>query len=221
MLHIFLDHQREAFQKLQTFESFFKKNHYYLIGGTALALQIGHRRSIDFDFITKRPVDPKKLRLLLQSEFSPLVITQMEKNTLTVLWEDVQFSFFGEISRPLLKPLVQFQHLNLLSPLDIGAMKVRTLLDRSVLKDYFDLAFLLQFEGFTIKMLMDAFYKKYGSDASVFSPGLIYRYFGDLVPVIDQNIDILMYQDFWRKGRLKTVIASIMAKKGKEYLEKK
>ena len=41
---------------------FLKKYGFYMAGGTALALQIGHRTSLDFDFYTKRKFDSRKLR---------------------------------------------------------------------------------------------------------------------------------------------------------------
>ena len=60
---------------------------FYLAGGTALALQVGHRDSVDFDFFSEREFDTARLFELLVNAFLgiPLVKVQDERNTLTVV----------------------------------------------------------------------------------------------------------------------------------------
>ena len=72
------------------------KEKYYLAGGTSLALQIGHRDSIDFDFFTKDDIDTQNLFTEIEENFRGAKIEKLqeEENTLTVLiGSHVQLSF--------------------------------------------------------------------------------------------------------------------------------
>ena len=74
------------------------KNTFYLAGGTALALILGHRDSIDFDFFSEQSFDTDKLFIQLQSVFQEFEIQkiQEETNTLTiVLDQEIKISFFS------------------------------------------------------------------------------------------------------------------------------
>ena len=74
----------------------FKKD-FYLAGGTSLALQIGHRDSIDFDFFSPKDIDTKQLFFQIKEIFKNYKILniQEEKNTLSVLInENIKLSFF-------------------------------------------------------------------------------------------------------------------------------
>ena len=72
-------------------------SHFVLYGGTALALRLGHRQSIDFDFFTAEEFAPDALLRTLPDGASATLL-QSERNTLTILVggeEPVKFSFFG------------------------------------------------------------------------------------------------------------------------------
>ena len=123
----------------------FKKD-FYLAGGTALALQLGHRDSVDFDFFSKNDIDTEKLFRELENIFTDYKIQkiQEEKNTLTIIaGENVKISFFT-YEYPLLKPLIEEQYLNLASVEDIASMKLSAIVSRSTEKDYIDLYFILK-----------------------------------------------------------------------------
>src|SRR5438105_1886420 len=71
--------------------------HFVLYGGTALALHLGHRQSVDFDFFGDRTIDPATLAAELPF-LSAARVTQREKNTLSALVDrggEVMVSFFG------------------------------------------------------------------------------------------------------------------------------
>jgi len=119
---------------------------FYLAGGTGLALQFGHRDSIDFDFFTGKDFDTMKLIDKLETVFSShtLAITQTEKNTVSCLVDStIQLSFIT-YRYPLQKPLVATEYFDIASPHDIGGMKLSAITSRSVEKDYIDLYFILQ-----------------------------------------------------------------------------
>ena len=119
----------------------FWKNEFYLAGGTGLALQIGHRDSVDFDFFSNNPFDPNKMIERLSKIFGQnlLKVTQIEKNTLSILLNsEIKISFMT-YDYPLLEPLISTEYLNIASISDIACMKLSTIMQRSALKDYVDL----------------------------------------------------------------------------------
>lgn len=123
----------------------FLKNRFYLAGGTALALQIGHRTSIDFDFFTENTFDNSRLFLEIEENFdqSAIEITQNLKDTLTiVLDKSVKISLF-RTPYPVILPLIESNYLWLLPEIEIGVMKLIAL-TRAAYRDYVDLYFILK-----------------------------------------------------------------------------
>lgn len=116
---------------------------FYLAGGTALALQIRHRKSIDFDFYTPDDFDPKELFGKLKRDFKRIKPEHMAEGTLIAAVDDVEMSFF-RYEYPLLKPLVQTGHIDLLSVEDIAAMKVIAIVQRGTRRDFVDIYYLLK-----------------------------------------------------------------------------
>lgn len=116
------------------------KKQFYLAGGTAVALQIEHRDSVDFDFFTEHEFNNAELLALLQSQFRTenIKVTQELPNTLTALIMGVSASFFV-YKYPLIEPTVDTEYLRLASIADVGAMKLGAILSRHVFKDYVDL----------------------------------------------------------------------------------
>jgi hypothetical protein len=151
------------------------KSQFYLAGGTALALQKGHRDSVDFDFFTPDAFDAvhlqQELNVLLKDY--EIVVTQTELNTLSLLVnESIQLSFFS-YQYPLVEPLVETPNIRLASIIDIGCMKLSAILSRSTLKDYVDLFVILH--DITLKDLLKAASKKFPTiDSNVFLKALVY-----------------------------------------------
>jgi len=118
---------------------------FYLAGGTALALRLGHRRSIDLDFFSNTdPVDPLSRREIVTA-FVPLgarTIEDVDGNLLLQLPElDVAFLSYGY---PLLDPLDEVVGIHLASIVDVGLMKLDALITRGSRKDFYDLYFVSQ-----------------------------------------------------------------------------
>jgi len=124
----------------------FLRGRFYLAGGTGLALQIGHRDSVDFDFFTKENFDTFDLYKELLEIFGQenILKTSEEKNTLhVVLNGNIKLSFFSYPYK-LLDPLIQEEFLDIASVPDIGCMKLSAVVGRAVEKDYVDLYFILK-----------------------------------------------------------------------------
>ena len=141
-LHIdILDKKRK--ELLPFFERF--KDRFYLAGGTALALQLGHRDSIDFDFFTDLNFNSGDLLLEVKDVFEkyPVEVIQAGNKTLNVIISgDVKASFFC-IKEKLLKPAINSEYLNIATIDDIACMKIVALL-RAEFKDYVDLFYLFK-----------------------------------------------------------------------------
>lgn len=118
-------------------------SHFYLAGGTALSLQIGHRRSVDFDFFSETDeVKEKRADEIIHSlnSFSIQVIERTLGN-FVLLVDDIRIGFFS-YGYPLIHPAVQFEKVALASIADIGLMKCDALVTRGSRKDFYDLFFI-------------------------------------------------------------------------------
>jgi len=160
-----------------------------LYGGTAITLRLGHRKSVDFDFFTDRPLD----RLAMKTAFPFLAgstILQEQPEALTLLVagdmpqnEYVKLSFFGTVSSGRVgEPEATEGHgMQVASLDDLMATKVKVILQRIEAKDYQDIAALVRADVSLAKGLAAA-RAMYGSD---FQPSealkaLVYFEGGDL-----------------------------------------
>jgi hypothetical protein len=121
---------------------------FVLYGGTAIALHLGHRRSVDFDFFGPRPFDPETLAASIPF-LKPARITHQEANTLTVLVDrngPVKLSFFGVPRLPRLAPshIAPENALKIASLLDLAGTKASVVQRRAEAKDYRDIDAILQ-----------------------------------------------------------------------------
>lgn len=122
------------------------KKDFYLAGGTALALQLGHRDSIDFDFFSEQPIDTQKLFETLREIFKEhhLVKIQEEANILSVVIDErIKLSFFSYLY-PILSKLIDEGYFRLAEIKDIACMKLSAVTGRASNKDYIDLYYILQ-----------------------------------------------------------------------------
>ncbi|MCR4322480.1 MAG: nucleotidyl transferase AbiEii/AbiGii toxin family protein [Candidatus Azambacteria bacterium] len=114
---------------------------YYLAGGTALALRIGHRKSVDLDYFIAKPIDTIALKRDIGEIFSSVKteILFEEKNTLWCVINGVKVSFISRFDL-LLDPVEIVDCFRLASMKDIAVMKLIAVCGRDEYKDYFDLA---------------------------------------------------------------------------------
>lgn len=145
---------------------------HYLVGGTALALQIGHRKSIDLDFFGKAPLDYDDI-IQQCVNFGTVEAPQQHLSSLDSSTKLIQFNLNGvkidilRYQELLLKPIVQIEGLRLASLEDIAAMKIRAIEDRTTKKDFFDLYALLDF--FSLQEILNFAQQKYNSKSPVFA----------------------------------------------------
>ncbi|HQE93014.1 MAG TPA: nucleotidyl transferase AbiEii/AbiGii toxin family protein [Anaerolineae bacterium] len=118
---------------------------FYLAGGTALALRLGHRRSVDLDFFSNTDEIGQQTRREILDTLSPLrpqALEDVEGNLLLEI-HNMHVGFFG-YSYPLLAPTDSVEGVAIAGIVDIGLMKLDALISRGSRKDFYDLYFILQ-----------------------------------------------------------------------------
>jgi hypothetical protein len=119
----------------------FLRDDFYLAGGTALALQIGHRISVDLDFFSSSPIK-KTLLAKVEDKLGSISVLVNTKNELTLLASGVKISF---IHYPFIlkEKTVDTNIVTLASVLDIASMKAYAMGRRRSFKDYVDLYYII------------------------------------------------------------------------------
>ncbi len=155
-----------------------------LYGGTAIALYLGHRESVDFDFFGTqdfRPLDLLGSIPLLDNAR----VTQSEPNTLSVtIFCDsapVKLSFFGlpKIKRLAPPTICADNNLKVATLLDLAGMKAGVVQQRAEAKDYIDIDALLTSKAVDLPTALGAARAIYGSNFSPVSTLKALTYFGD------------------------------------------
>lgn len=133
----------------------------YLAGGTALALQIGHRVSVDFDFFTEKHFDSFELAGKISQIISGFVLDRAEKDTLLATFEKTRFSLFF-YSYPLLEKPTIFSQIQIASIKDIAAMKLAAISSRGVKRDFIDLYFIIhEQKALSLKEIFELYDRKF------------------------------------------------------------
>ena len=136
------------------------KREYYLVGGTAIALYLGHRRSIDFDLFKFAPLNRKKNLDKVQSSGFSSMVTWNVADQMNLVVNEVKLTFFQYPFQ--IKADNDFDGIiRLPELLDLAAMKAYALGRRSKWKDYVDLYFLLK-EHFSFNIISQRAMEIYG-----------------------------------------------------------
>jgi len=130
----------------------------YLAGGTALALQLGHRISYDLDFFTQEEFDAEMLLPEIE-EISDFQLEKISWRTILGKFEDVKFSIFY-YKYPLLYAAKKFGMIKITDIRDIAAMKIAAIASRGTKRDFVDLYFICK-EIVTLPDAIQLYDKKY------------------------------------------------------------
>jgi hypothetical protein len=167
---------------------------FVLYGGTAVALHLGHRQSIDFDFFRSESLDKKELQAsfafmrdaqtIQEDESTVVVIAQMAAGP-------VKVSFFGGMNIGRINdPLLTTDSVLLVASIDdLLATKLKAILDRAEAKDYRDIAAILS-AGYSLEKALGAFFKIWNKDPALPLKALGFFKDGDLpsLPKADQDL---------------------------------
>jgi len=177
---------------------FLKKYGFYLAGGTALALQLGHRTSRDLDFYT-----PHHFRgLALTREFQKIFSKEIQKpglaeDTLWLKFGDTDISFF-RYPYKLIRPSLSYLTVKLASPEDIAAMKIEAIIERGTKRDFVDIYYLMKKCG--LKQLLNFTQKKYSEVFNEQICLIALMYFKDAEITQKDRKRLYLYENIeWRK----------------------
>lgn len=130
----------------------------YLAGGTALALQLGHRISYDLDFFTRVEFDENKL-LPEINKISNFKLERISWRTILGKFKGIKFSIFY-YAYPVIYPTKSFGRVNIIDVRDIAAMKIAAVASRGIKRDFVDLYFICK-EVLPLKKIIELYDKKY------------------------------------------------------------
>ena len=176
-----------------------------LVGGTSLALQIGHRKSIDIDFFGNLSAEYENLidELKTIGEVVPL---KNSKNIHSLLVNDIKVDIVN-YEYEWLTNKITIDNIQLASIEDIAAMKLNAIIGRGSKKDFIDLFFILK--NYSLAKLMDFYTKKY-NDGSTFLVLKSLTYFEDAdmeeMPFMFNNIDWQTIKDNIQKAHADYII---------------
>lgn len=145
-----------------------------LVGGTALALQYGHRKSVDLDFFGLIDTEPQELISQLKS-VGQLTILKDSANIHIYLINGVKVDIVNYIYNWIDTPVCE-KGILMASPKDIGAMKLTAIVGRGTKKDFIDLYYLLQ--HYSLQKMFSFYEQKY-PDGSTFMVLKSLCYFDD------------------------------------------
>lgn len=145
-----------------------------LVGGTALALQLGHRTSVDLDIFGHITLAPLELRSLLAESFDISIINESRSINIYDL-QDVKVDFVN-YQYEWIDEIVKEDGIRLAGIKDIAAMKIAAIIGRGTKKDFVDLYSLLK--HFSLQQILDLYMQKY-PDGSLFIAIKSLAYFDD------------------------------------------
>ena len=160
-----------------------------LVGGTSLALQYGHRRSVDLDFFGTTTEDVDELTNIMRDCSKDMVKGSCTKRIKTYFLNGVKVDVVNYDYKWIDEPVIE-EGIRLASPKDIAAMKVNAVMGRGTKKDFIDVYFLLKHYSFD--ELIQFYLQKY-TDGSEYRALLSMSYFADAdpqpMPFMFQQVD--------------------------------
>lgn len=149
---------------------------FYLVGGTSLALQLGHRNSLDIDLFSQNQFDSDNVLMLLKKKYE-IKERIAKKNTIILFIRNIKVDFLTH-PYPFVKQPLSEEGIRFLSKEDISAMKLNAISHSGKrLKDFVDIYFLLQ--HFSLYSMIE-FYKIKYPHSNPLIPLKAINYFNDI-----------------------------------------
>ena len=146
-----------------------------LVGGTALALQYGHRRSVDLDFFGMTTEDANELTEALRSISNNIQQGNSSKRIKSYMIDNIKVDFVNYNYKWLEDAIIE-DNIRLASPMDIAAMKMNAIMGRGTKKDFIDIYYLLKHYSF--EDILQFYVNKY-PEYSTYRAMLSMSYFED------------------------------------------
>lgn len=191
-------HTLELLNRLMADEALY---HFNLVGGTALSLQIGHRKSIDLDLFTHTDFSVEHLLThLIDEGYQPSVLHNF-KQTLIVEIEGVKLDFI-RFRYPFAQPIQVIDTIRVASIQDIACMKIDAIAGLGRQKDFCDLYFLL--DRFSLQDMMNWY-------EQMFQHSTLFHVYKSLTWFEDADLDAGLYvfdkKYNWEKAKKKILKA--------------
>lgn len=190
---------KETLELLRELVSLDETRDFALAGGTALALHLGHRISVDLDFFSDKPFNEIKLLTKLRSLYSPLSILTQAENSLNLFVREIRADFLSH-QYPKCKPIITSDGISLFAIEDIAAMKLSAVASRGTKKDFYDIYFILQ--QFSLSEIFGFMKQKY-PDLNQFQVLMSLTFFDDaensLDPVMLKQIEWESVKKFFKE----------------------
>lgn len=145
-----------------------------LVRGTSLALQYGHRKSVDIDLFGKIDIDFNDLSDLIKGTGKAIQLKRSAKINIFSI-DGIKVDFVN-YSYPWLRPILEEDGIRLAKPEDIAAMKISAITGRGTKKDFIDLYELLN--HYSLHEILSFYQSKY-SDGSIYLALKSLNYFDD------------------------------------------
>jgi hypothetical protein len=184
-------------------------SNFSLVGGTALSLKYGHRKSIDLDLFTTDPFESETIFMFISNHY---------KNDFILEGRPARFGIFAYIKdiktdiihhpHLLIRPLEEVNGIRMFSTEDIIAMKVQAILGRGKKKDFWDIAELLQ--HYTVKDFITLHKEKYSTQHLLITVPQAITYFADAE---DSEDPISLKGQTWES------VKQVIQKKVSSYME--
>jgi hypothetical protein len=135
-----------------------------LVGGTALSLLFGHRKSIDLDLFTDQPLEKEIFIPALEDAFGEVILLNERKYICQCGIQNIKVDFVS-VRDPFLNPVQIIDQIPFADTKDLIALKLNAVKGRGVKKDFWDLARLLQ--DYSMDDLFQFYHDRYSYDDSL------------------------------------------------------
>lgn len=165
-----------------------------LCGGTSLSLQIGHRISVDADFVTENTINKELLLKNILELFPNATDIYSGEFGLFLKVEGIKLDFLSW-NIPFIRPAIKEEGISFLDIEDIAAMKIFAILQRGEKKDYMDIASLLN--RYSLNQLISFYQERHkGSDAAV-----VLRFLNSFSDIEHQPEPLMLNALTWNKAK--------------------
>jgi hypothetical protein len=179
----------------------------YLVGGTAIAVHLAHRVSRDLDFFLSAPIDMDDLHTCLDAT-GHFVATGVSPGTLNGVLGKTRVQFLLAHDQRATEPMTEFDGIPVAGLGDLLAMKLKVVMDRGELRDYFDIMTIEQQTDLTAEEGLGIFLERYQPRVPEEALAVIVRSLGSLYDVQDDPalpVKRGVIERYWRRRQKELV----------------
>ncbi|MGH8904480.1 MAG: nucleotidyl transferase AbiEii/AbiGii toxin family protein [Egibacteraceae bacterium] len=173
----------------------------YLVGGTALAVHLRHRKSRDLDFFLSAPVDLDALEARLR-KVGKLVVTWRDTQILNGVLDGAKVRFLEAADQRIIEPITDMGGVRVAGVGDLMATKLNVVVRRPEARDYFDLLIVEQEAHRYVEEGLALFVERYRPTSPDQAISAIVRslgYFGDVADAPGLPMRVTELERYWQR----------------------